>query len=151
MTDLPECSAASEPVGWRWRIKGDNRWTLLDHYPEGAMNDRSECEPLYRAVPQTAVWQPIETAPKDGSPIDLLFPYPRGRTIDCMWRQGGVDGDGHWVWLKPIWGSQPGLGIDWHLLPESGWEVCSYPNMEPTHWMPACSLPRPQPRPEGGQ
>lgn len=42
------------PVAWRWRIKGDNRWTFLDHYPEGAMNDRSECEPLYRAVPQTA-------------------------------------------------------------------------------------------------
>lgn len=88
------------------------------------------------------VWQPIETAPKDGRKIDLLYPYPRGRTIDCMWRQGGVDGDGRWVWLKPQWSSQPGLGIDWHLLPESEWEVCSYPNMEPTHWMPVPECPQ---------
>lgn len=87
-------------------------------------------------------WQDISTAPKDGSKVDLLYPHPRGRTIDCEWRQGGVDGDGRWIWLKPIWGSQPGLGIDWHLLPEADWEVCSYPNMEPTHWMP---MPMPAP------
>lgn len=96
----------------------------------------TKCQPGSREL-----WQPIETAPKDGSKVDLLFPYPRGRTIDCMWRQGGVDGDGRWVWLKPIWSSQPGLGIDWHLAPESEWEVCSYPNMEPTHWMLPPELP----------
>lgn len=50
-------------------------------------------------------------------------------------------GDGRWIWLKPIWGSQPGLGIDWHLLPESEWEVANYPNMEPTHWMRSPVLP----------
>jgi hypothetical protein len=86
-------------------------------------------------------WQPIETVPKDGSKVDLLYPYPRGRTIDCEWRQGDVHGDGRWCWLKPLWGSQPGLGIDWHLLPESEWEVCSYPNLDPTHWMRPPPLP----------
>ena len=82
-------------------------------------------------------WRDIEMepAPKDGSKIDLLFPYPRGRTIDCMWRDGGVYGGGCWIWMTPKWGSQPGLGIDWHLLPEEEWEVNYYPNLEPTHWM----------------
>lgn len=39
------------PVAWRWRIKGDGRWTLLDEYPEGAMTARSEAEALYRGHP----------------------------------------------------------------------------------------------------
>ena len=86
-------------------------------------------------------WQPIDTAPKDDTKIDLLFPYPRGRQIDCQWRQGGVYGDGGWFWSIPQWGSQPGLGIDWHLLPEEEWETASYPNMHPTHWMPSPKLP----------
>lgn len=89
-----------------------------------------------------AVWHPIETAPKDGTKIDLLYPYPRGRTIDCFWRQDEVTGpDGGWFWLTPKWQSQPGLGIDWHLLPESEWTWNTYPNMQPTHWMPAVTLP----------
>jgi len=87
------------------------------------------------------VWQPIDTAPKDGSKVDLMFEYPRGRQNDCEWRQDGVYGDGGWYWLKPQWQSQPGLGIDWHLLPEDEWEVCNYPNMQPSHWMRPPSRP----------
>lgn len=86
-------------------------------------------------------WLNMNTAPKDGTKIDLLFPYPRGRTIDCFWKEGDIYGSGNWYWLKPIWGSQPGLGIGWQLLPKSEWEMCSYPNMEPTAWMPAPQLP----------
>jgi hypothetical protein len=80
-------------------------------------------------------WQDIASAPKDGSKVDLLFPYPHGRTNGCAWREGGVYGAGNWYWAKPTWQSQPGLGIDWHLLPETEWEVCSYPNEQPTHWV----------------
>lgn len=56
-------AAQAVPVAWRWRIKGDNRWTLLDHEPVGAMSERSECEPLYAAQPPAAPvdpWTPTE-------------------------------------------------------------------------------------------
>lgn len=86
-------------------------------------------------------WRTMEDAPKDGTKIDLLFPYPRGRTIDCQWRKGGVYGDGGWFWSKPTWGAQPGLDIDWHLLPEEKWDIGSYPNEQPTHWRLAPELP----------
>jgi len=77
-------------------------------------------------------WQPIDTAPKDGTRIDLLYAYPRGRTINCEWRQGDVYGDGGWFWSSPRWEG----GI---LLAEEQWSTNCYPNMEPTHWMPAVS------------
>lgn len=73
-------------------------------------------------------WQPIDSAPKDGTKVDLLFAYPRGRTNDCEWRQGDVYGDGGWYWSRPTW-------KDFELLPESEWDTNRYPNMEPTHWM----------------
>lgn len=69
-------------------------------------------------------WQPIETAPKDGTKIDLLFPYPRGRTVDCFW-DSVLD---TWCWKEPAWE----YGV---LLPEAEWSVGSYPNLAPTHWM----------------
>jgi NAD-dependent dihydropyrimidine dehydrogenase PreA subunit len=108
-------------------------------------------EDLPRPEPYTAAlegsvavpaWQDISTVPKDGSKVDLLFEYPRGRQNDCQWREGGVYGDGDWYWSKPQWGCQPGLGIDWHLLPESEWTTENYPNMAPTHWMTPPALPR---------
>lgn len=96
-----------------------------------------------RGVAQAPSWQQIETAPKDGTKVDLLYAYPRGRQNDCQWRQGDVYGEGGWYWSIPQWGSQPGLGIDWHLLPEDEWETGCYPNMEPTHWMLPPALPGP--------
>lgn len=77
---------------------------------------------------ETAGWQLIETAPKDGSKVDLLYPHPRGRTNDCFWQEGGVYGDGGWYWLTPSWDENG-------LEPESDWSRNSYPNMDPTHWM----------------
>ena len=82
---------------------------------------------------ERAPWQPIETAPKDGTLIDLLYPYPRGRAISCMWGDGSGFGP-EWFWREPRWDG----GV---LLPEDQWSVSSYPNMEPTHWMPAPKPP----------
>lgn len=75
-------------------------------------------------------WQSMETAPKDGRPIDLVYPYPRGRVIDCFWdeQMGG------WGWVTPIWENGA-------LLPKTEWPYNCYPNMEPLGWMPAPKLP----------
>lgn len=89
-------------------------------------------------------WQPIETAPKDGTKIDLLFPEPRGRTINCLWLQDRWTGpNGGWFWRSATWDD---FG---ELLPEHEWNVNHYPHMQPTHWMP---LPEPPaaPSPTGG-
>jgi len=79
-------------------------------------------------------WQPIETAPKNGTKIDLLYPYPRGRTINCYWAQNDLAVlKFGWVWRTPTW-------EDGVLLPEDQWNVNSYGG-EPTHWMPSPALP----------
>lgn len=74
-------------------------------------------------------WQPIETAPRDGRKIDLMFPHPRGRTIDCFWRiePNASHPEGGWFWRSPKWDKT-------NLLPESEWPLSCYPSMQPTHW-----------------
>lgn len=79
-------------------------------------------------------WLPIKTAPKDGTRIDLLYPYPRGRTINCFWK--GELGIG-WAWLQPTFGPDG-------VLPEDQWDMGCYLNLEPTHWMPIPPPPRPK-------
>jgi hypothetical protein len=69
--------------------------------------------------------------PMDGvTKVDLLYPYPRGRTIDCIWDRR----EGMWSWREPRW--EKGK-----LKPESEWHTGCYPNMQPTHWMLAPHLP----------
>lgn len=74
-------------------------------------------------------WRPIETAPKDGTKIDLLYPYPRGRLIDAFW-----DETLGWARLKPQWFRDK-------LLPEDEWFYETLPNMKPLAWMPAPPQP----------
>lgn len=69
-------------------------------------------------------WQPIETAPKDGSDVLLYFPLEGlkgwSRVVICHWRTIG-DERGHWVWQDRA--------------------VRGYSDAyKPTHWMP---LPEP--------
>ena len=59
-------------------------------------------------------WRPIETAPMDGTIIDLWS--QSGRQADCKW-------DTSWT----FWGMGGFDTMDWVGIPE--WE-------KPTHWMP---------------
>jgi len=70
-------------------------------------------------------WMPIETAPKDGTRVDLW--YPRiGRRIDCYFRGAPFN---CWGWDEP----DP-EGVDG----ETYFVVLG--SVEPTHWQP---LPAP--------
>ena len=102
--------------------------------------DRALCTDI--PLPVASAWQGIETAPRDGTKVDLLYPYPRGRQKDCQWREGDVYGDGGWFWSEPRWDEKM------NLLPESKWNTGCYLNMQPTHWMlpplpPGASSPLP--------
>jgi hypothetical protein len=61
-------------------------------------------------------WQPIETAPKDGTPILV---YMEESIIEAEWK--------YEQWWPVV-------------LPSHGCGCCSHDNDEPTHWMP---LPEP--------
>lgn len=64
-------------------------------------------------------WQPIESAPKDGTKVDL-WTFNGERWCDCWWHKG-----------QEAWAS------DWSCQSERGF-VIRYG--QPTHWMP---LPAP--------
>ena len=59
-------------------------------------------------------WQPIESAPRDGT--EVLLVCVTGDIGVCYWRTDGKDNQGYWTW---------GLGHSF---------------FGPTHWMP---LPKP--------
>ena len=70
-----------------------------------------------------SIWQPIETAPLDGTYIDLWDGYMNCRVTDAAWtyhyyRNGKPEGPKSW-------------GID-----SRDWAFCE----KPTHWMP---IPKP--------
>lgn len=74
-------------------------------------------------------WKPIESAPRDGSRVDLWVSYGDGegdRVPDCWWQDGG------WA-------------FDWHhdrgsIAMSLGWAEA------PTHWMPLPTPPEPPER-----
>lgn len=121
--NVPE---AERPMSWS-DMKGDQEIRIR-------AAARAAIAAYLQAEPQEG-WRAMESEepPKDGTKIDLLYPYPRGRTIDCYWDAsiGGV-----WASRRPSW-------RDFVLLPESEWDLSTYPNMEPTHWRPAPVLPAP--------
>ena len=75
-------------------------------------------------------WQPIETAPKDGTHVILWI---EGSAIEGQWdsqtRNDGTSyGPGTWEVL---------------ILPSHGCGCCSNENDPPTHWMPLPTPPVP--------
>lgn len=129
MTDLAEKIArVIDPVAWLNEVMRPFDW-------EARQKVSTDKASAILALLEPEGWQPIDTAPKDGTKIDLLYPYPRGRTINCFWDDSPVIG-GAWIWLTPIW-------KDGNLLPESEWSNNCYPNMDPTHWRPVSPLPSP--------
>lgn len=109
--------------------------------------DREVADRVLSALNLSDGWQPIETAPKDGTPVDLLFPYPRGHVVRWRWSNEGVfvngpsDG-GWWYGTSPRW-------EDGVLLDESEWYTTSFPNAQPLGWYP--SLPAPPASSEEGK
>lgn len=75
-------------------------------------------------------WKPMQSAPRDGTLVDLMYPHPRGRTINASWN--AMLG---WHWKEPRWENM-------ELLPEEEWPSHTYPNMQPLAWMPC--PPRPE-------
>jgi hypothetical protein len=76
-------------------------------------------------------WQPIETAPKDGTEIDVWCGGEFPRRVTCAsWREP----------TESEWWSHGGDTID---TPDACWHDCFGPlgkDNTPTHWMP---LPAP--------
>ena len=67
-------------------------------------------------------WQPIETAPKDGTKV-LLHRKGGGPFAPCEWvEKGQISEEGFWLW--------------WQAAPEYFTEV-----VNPTYWMPLPNLP----------
>lgn len=76
-----------------------------------------------QTITQKGGWRPIETAPKNGTKVDLWFPNT-GREIDWEWWDGDDD----------PWDTRP----QWIFR---GVNIVKYPGQSPTHWMPTVGAP----------
>lgn len=77
-------------------------------------------------------WRRMESAPRDGTKIDLWFPGT-GRMTDWQWS------------TDQIWG-KAGSWIGKHSCCKS---ISTYPNNSPSHWMPLPASPaRTEEKPE---
>ncbi len=137
------------------------RWILLETSPAplpmlhpvrddmaAAADEIDRLQKLIPNEPQTSGWQPIETAPKDGTVIEIINmdaydpqPFPA-----------------HWA-QNAGWGDEPAWLIGWPEMWAAGrsaWRAtlsakrnaaaCLGILETPTHWQPRCSLSRPDPK-----
>jgi len=112
---------------------------------EGALREACALaeQAIAAALREQDAWWPIDDpehpAPRDGTKVDLLYPHPRGRQVDCYWTWCNID-------QRPMWGRREPRWEKGELVPESRWFLSFFPNMEPTHWRPA-----PAPPPDTGR
>ena len=76
------------------------------------------------------IWQPIETAPKDGRQILAYLPYGRGYQAIVKWNHANND------WYVALEFQRPKPDNPSKMIP---WITFRYA-LEPSHWMP---LPEP--------
>ena len=87
--------------------------------------------------PQTTTWQPIETAPKDGTEILVYKDMATVPVIHIAWYRN-----------KEEWEASGQYCGGWDTLEEwEGWwsyteGSVSQSKIEPTHWMPLMELPK---------
>ena len=78
-------------------------------------------------------WRPIETAPKDGSPILATGSY---KEPSKDWSTDEYWPDGKWIYVIR-WHKSNRSALDyWVEAGGEGWE-----EFKPTHWMPLSELP----------
>lgn len=106
----------------------DTEVTYMSQYAERCVDDhyveitKAELLSLIARIHQErekAEWQPIETAPKDGTKVDLWAFWPEGseskRSTDCYW----VSGDKEWSfgrWSESSYVHRPVI-THWRPLP----------------------------------
>ena len=83
-------------------------------------------------------WMPIETAPKDGTPVLLWFPCELGAWNPGGWRGAWSHVDDQWVIHTPM------------KTPDGRAIVASRIPQQPTQWMPLPAAPAAQVAQEGG-
>lgn len=124
MTDAPK---EMPQTVWLDKFDGCQTWAFSRNYfgEGGGPTDEMEVTEYYRADLTPSVkpleWQPIETAPKDGT---RFWAYEKGAGPDCYecWWQNDF---GHWEGWQTDWDNEP----------------------DPTHWRPAITPDGPSDHP----
>jgi hypothetical protein len=94
-----------------WQREAVNEMTKRARLAIEAAHPSPASSAVRRAQPAPGGWQPIETAPRDGTTV-LLFSRD-GSAADGYWLQAGYNGCGAWIW--PYVYKTP---AHWQPLPE---------------------------------
>ena len=128
------------------RLREQSTWLWCEDEPTEAADAMRAAASLIERIAkerdEARKWQPIDSAPKDGTVV-LLW----GGRLD--WYKDDLNEDEKHLHNRPVtgwWGRQP----DWSTE-NTIWRYCSYDSgiygeyENPTHWMP---IPTPPPEPK---